>query len=150
MPGMGRAGVDLEAEILVVGGGMVGLSAAAALAGAGLEVAVVDARAPAHVLDAAFDGRASAIAQGSKRVLEGIGLWQYIEPKAQPILEIRVSDGASRLFLHYDHQDLGDGPLGYMVENRHTLQGLHALIESLPSARLVAVRLGYHNNKTNS
>ncbi len=130
--------MDLEAEILVVGGGMVGLSAAAALAGAGLEVAVVDAGAPAQVLDAAFDGRASAIAQGSKRVLEGIGLWPHIEPKAQPILEIRVSDGDSPLFLHYDHQALEDGPLGYMVENRHTFEGLHALIESLPSARLVA------------
>lgn len=132
------AGVDQESEVLVVGGGMVGLCAAAALAGAGLEVAIVDTRAPSHVLDAAFDGRASAIAQGSKRVLEGIGLWHYLEPSAQPILEIRVSDGGSPLFLHYDHREAGDGPLGYMVENRHILQGLHALIAVLPGARLIA------------
>ncbi len=133
--GMGQ---EIQAQILVVGGGMVGLSAAAALAGAGLEVAVVDARPPGHALASGTDGRASAIALGAMRVLEGIGLWRYLEPAAQPIQEIRVSDRDSPLFLHYDHQEAGDGPLGTMVENRHILAGLHELIGRLPSARLVA------------
>src|SRR5690606_14848903 len=60
-------------DVLIGGAGMVGLSLAAALGGAGLEVALVDRADPAHHLDAAFDGRTSAIAYGSQQGLAGIG-----------------------------------------------------------------------------
>ena len=52
----------------------------------------------------AFDGRTSAIAFGSQRVLAGIGLWHGVAAEAEPIREIRVADGDSPLFLHYDHR----------------------------------------------
>ncbi len=110
--------VGSEVEILVVGGGMVGATLACALGGAGVAVAVVDPQ-PAQVQTAAaFDGRASAIATGSKQVLAAVGVWPEIAGDAEPIIDIRVSDGSSPLFLHYDNADLGAGPLGYIVENR--------------------------------
>ena len=114
---------DLKADVLIVGGGLVGLTLAHALAGAGLSCLVVDREDPATAQDAAFDGRASAIAAGTKQMLEALGLWAAMSPGAAPILDIRVSDArigepASPLFLHYDHRDLGDDPLGYIVENR--------------------------------
>ncbi len=129
---------EIEAEVLIVGGGMVGLTLGCALAGAGMEVAVIDRADPAAQVDAGFDGRASAIAHGSKLALDGIGLWQGMAPDADPIREIRVSDGDSPLFLHYDHRDLGDDPLGYMVENRHTRQALFAAAASLENLQLIA------------
>lgn len=112
-------GDDLRADVCIVGGGMVGATLAAALGGAGVRVALVDRADPADMVAAAFDGRSSAIAHGSKTALDGIGLWSGIAPEAEPILDIRVSDGPSRLFLHYDHTMLDEAdPFGFIVENR--------------------------------
>jgi 2-octaprenyl-6-methoxyphenol hydroxylase len=120
----------LDTEVLIVGGGLVGLSLAVALADAGIEVLVVDREDPAAQLDQGFDGRSAAIARGSRQALDGIGLWHHLEDHAEPILDIRVSDGrvgaaASRLFLHYDHRDVDEGPLGFIVENRMIRRALH-------------------------
>jgi 2-octaprenyl-6-methoxyphenol hydroxylase len=130
-------------ELLVAGGGLNGLLLGLACAGAGLEVAVVDRQDPAAMLSQEFDGRASAIAYGSRLVLDGIGVWPDIATEAEPILEIRVADDGSPLFLHYDHRDLGDDPpmpLGYIVENRSLRGALMLRARALPSLRLIAPR----------
>ena len=113
-------------DVAIVGGGLVGLSLAIALSGAGLLVAVIDREPPVDTAADAFDGRSSAIAWGSQRVLAGIGIWDGLASHAAPILDIRVSDGDSRLFLHYDHRDVADHALGFIVENRFTRRVLHA------------------------
>jgi 2-octaprenyl-6-methoxyphenol hydroxylase len=109
---------DIRADVLIVGGGLVGGTLACALGDAGMIVAVVDAADPTAVLKAGFDGRASAIALSSRRLLEGVGLWDGMKNDAAPMLDIRVSEGRSNLFLHYDHHDIGEEPFGHMVENR--------------------------------
>ena len=124
------SGVEHEADVLIIGGGLVGLSLAAALGGAGLAVAVVDREDPAGTLDAGFDGRVSAIAHASWRMLQAAGIARHL-PAAEPILDIRVSDGASLLFLHFDHRDLGPEPFGHMVENRHARVALRARLAEL-------------------
>ncbi|MDH3473333.1 MAG: UbiH/UbiF/VisC/COQ6 family ubiquinone biosynthesis hydroxylase [Rhodospirillales bacterium] len=133
----------LETEVLIAGGGMVGLSLGLTLAGAGVEVVVVDREDPATVQAAAFDGRSSAIARGSRQALAGAGLWDAMAPAAQPILDIRVSDGrigrrTAPFFLHYDHREADGGPLGYIVENRAIRKALHGVLASRPSLRLIA------------
>ncbi len=110
---------DSTADILIVGGGLVGAVAARALSNSGLSVIVVDGQDPSLATAVAFDGRASAVAAASKRLLTAIGIWPYLENDVSPILDIRVADGASPMFLHYDHEDVGVGPLGYLAENRH-------------------------------
>ena len=132
----------IEAEILIVGGGMIGLSLAVALGGAGLRVVVVDREDPSRHVDDAFDGRSSAIAWGSRQALAGIGLWPLLEAEAQPILDIRVSDGhvgrrPSGLFLHYDHHEVGR-PFGHIVENRVIRRALLALVGRLPEVTHLA------------
>ncbi len=122
---------------------MVGLTAACALAGAGFEVVVVDALVPETTLAPAYDGRASAIALGSARVFKGIGLWAALAHAAEPILHIRVADGhpfrgVSPLFLHYDHQDVGDEPFGYIIENRETRRALAVRAAALPRLTIIA------------
>jgi 2-octaprenyl-6-methoxyphenol hydroxylase len=130
-PARVRRGALPDAEVLIVGGGLVGLSLAVALADAGIDVLVVDRADPQAQLDQGFDGRAAAVARGSQRALAGIGLWDDLADVAEPILDIRVSDGrvgaaASRLFLHYDHRDVDEGPLGFIIENRLIRRALHA------------------------
>jgi len=92
--------VSDDVELLIAGGGLTGLSLGVACAGVGLAVAVVDRQDPAALLADDFDGRSSAIGYGSHRVLDAIGLWPQIASDAEPILEIRVADGDSPLFLH--------------------------------------------------
>jgi 2-octaprenyl-6-methoxyphenol hydroxylase len=72
-------------------------------------------------------------------VLEAVGLWPQIAPDAEPILEIRVADGDSALFLHYDHRELGTGvPLGYIVENRILRRALIDRVRSIPNVLFLA------------
>src|SRR5579863_8103432 len=134
-------------ELLVAGGGLNGMLLAIACAGAGLAVAVVDRQDPATMLDDRFDGRTTAIAYGSKLVLDGVGLWEMVQDEAEPIREIRVADDDSPLFLHYDHRELGSAdtdagapPLGYIVENRVLRRALFERAQSLPRLALIAPR----------
>lgn len=117
---------------------MAGLTAACGLAQHGLRVSVIDRTDPAAQTDAGFDGRCSAIAAASGRLLDGLGLWDALAPQAQSIDEIRVSDGPSRLFLHFDSDAVGGAPLGHMVENRHLRQALFARAARLETLELVA------------
>lgn len=135
---MAQSGTDISADVAILGGGMVGMTAACGLAMHGLEVAVVDAAEPRSQLDAGFDGRCSAIALASVRLLEAIGIWPMLASDAQPILEIRVSDGDSRLFLHFDHEAVGEDPLGQMVENRHLRQALFKRAQALGGLHHIA------------
>ena len=115
----------LAVEAVIAGGGLVGATLAIALGQAGLTVAVVDTQDPLAGLDAAFDGRASAIALGTQRLLDRLGIWALLADDAAPIMDIRVSEGTSPLFLHYDHREAGDQPFGFMVENRNLRRALH-------------------------
>src|SRR5258708_33083382 len=74
-----------NSELVIVGGGLVGLTLAIACAGAGLEVTVIDREDPARMLGEKFDGRTSAIAFGSQRILAGIGLWDKLAAEAEAV-----------------------------------------------------------------
>ncbi len=144
----------LDAEVAIVGGGLIGLSLAAALGSVGLDTLLLDAREVEEGLLPTFDGRASAIARGSSRILETLGVWDLCRPGAAPILDIRVSDGrpgeaASPFFLHYALEDLdeegaapGEGqPMGHIVENRFLRHALLQRVAALPSVRILAPAL---------
>lgn len=136
-----ESGVDTD--VVFAGGGMVGLTLAIALARSGLRVAVIDQETPEAVLGLGYDGRASAIALGSKRVMAAAGVWEHLEDEASPILDIRVADGhplrgVSPLFLHYDHQDVGNEPFGWIIENRLIRQALHKVAKTQQGLTLIA------------
>ena len=132
MTGAAPASLRDTHELVVVGGGLVGLSLGIATAQAGLDTLVVDREDPTVTRDAGFDGRASAIAFGSRQILAGLGLWPKLATDAAPILEIRVADNNAPLFLHYDHREVGDHPLGWIVENTQLRRALLAQVAELP------------------
>jgi 2-octaprenyl-6-methoxyphenol hydroxylase len=133
-----ETGMRIETDILIVGGGLVGLTLGRALALKGIRSVAVDREPAESQTDAAYDGRGSAIALGSKQLLDRIGLWDRIVPEAGPILDIRVSDGDSRLFLHYDHREVGDQPMGWIVENTVTRRALFDGLAEVPGLTLLA------------
>lgn len=134
--------MEPDADILIVGGGLNGPALALALAQGGLRVTVIDARpAPARA-EAGFDGRAYALAIASKRLLTGIGVWQRMAGKAQPMLKIVASDGrpgqgASPFFLSFDHAEIEEGPVGFMAEDRHLYAAFLAAMADQPGLTLI-------------
>jgi 2-octaprenyl-6-methoxyphenol hydroxylase len=130
-------------DVLIAGGGLVGLPLALALARGGLAVAVADAAPPAQVLEPRFDGRVSALAYASVRMLAALGVWQHLQPHAQPIREILVTDGAigrapSPFSLHFDAQEVGADALGHIAENRHIRLALYEAVGAAPNLDLIA------------
>jgi len=146
-------GMKFDADILIVGGGLNGPCLALACAQAGLSSLVLDALPKADRAGDDFDGRAYALALASVRMLEALGLWGGLSANAQPILEIKASDGragegAAPFFLHFDSAELEEGPMGQMLEDRYLRQTLLAAIEAEPlithraGARVVAQDTG--------
>lgn len=132
-----------DSDILIVGGGLAGLPLALACAQGGLSVTVVDVLDPATATDAKFDGRVSAIAFASCRMFDRLGVTKHLQGQMQPINDIMVSDGrvregASPFFLHFDHKEIGDEPLGHLIENRHTRIALQKAVADEPRIRLIA------------
>ena len=132
-----------HADVVISGGGMVGLPLALALAQAGLKTVVADTALPARVLDPRFDGRVSALAYASVRMLTALGVWEGLRPNAQPIHEILVTDGAagrpaSPFSLHFDAEEIGTEALGHIAENRHIRAALYEVVARTANLELVA------------
>jgi 2-octaprenyl-6-methoxyphenol hydroxylase len=124
-------------DVIIVGAGMVGMSMAISLARSGLNIAIVEKYNIDTHFEEKFDGRVSAIALGSKHILDNIGVWQFISWHAEPIWDIRVTDGATPFFLHYDHNEVGSEPFGYIVENRYIRHALHQVVASHKNIELI-------------
>lgn len=127
----------IKSDIIITGGGMVGMSMAIAAARLGRTVTVLERTAMPAQLDPGFDGRVSALALGSVHMLSAIGAWEGMRAQAEPILDIRVSDGDTPFFVHYDHRDIGDEPFGYIVENRYIRHALHEAAAKLPTLSII-------------
>jgi len=117
-----------RADVIIFGGGLVGLALAAALDSSGLSAIVVDPADPAPRAQASFDGRTSAVSSSSMRMLETIGVASHLGEPGCPIWRISVADGLKPGALHFDPDD-GE-PLGFMHENRHLRAALQARAEA--------------------
>ncbi|MBY0582771.1 MAG: UbiH/UbiF/VisC/COQ6 family ubiquinone biosynthesis hydroxylase [Sphingomonas sp.] len=106
-----------HADVIILGGGLVGATLALALDAHGLTTIVIDPADPAVVLAAGFDGRASAVASASHRMLDAIGVGADLAGKGCAIGSIRVSDGLDPGALDFAPAE-SDGALGVMYENR--------------------------------
>jgi 2-octaprenyl-6-methoxyphenol hydroxylase len=104
-------------DVIILGGGLVGLSLAIALGRHGVICAVIDPADPVATTAAGFDGRVSAIASASWKMFDAIGVAPHLEGKTCPIDRIWVSEGLSGGALDFA-PDPDNGALGYMVENR--------------------------------
>ena len=127
-----------EFDVLIVGGGLVGASLAAALAPLPLKVAVVEAVPFGSRGQPSFDDRATALSEGSRRVFQSMGVWSGMAAEASPIRRIHVSDkgrlGATRLTA----EEAGVDALGYVTPNRLIGKALVEFIADKDNIRLLA------------
>ncbi len=129
----------MKQDIIIVGGGLNGPALAVALAKSGFGVTVVDPRPPLARGQRGFDGRAYSLAIASRRLLGAIGVWEGLD--TQPILKIKASDGragqgAAPFFLTFDHAEIEEGPMGFMVEDRFLYTALHDAMEAAGVTRV--------------
>ena len=118
-----------RADVIILGGGLVGLALAAALDSGGLSAIIVDPADPDERLDTAFDGRTSAVSSSSMRMLEATGVADHFPAPGCPIRQIQVADGLESGGLAFE-PEAGDDPLGHMHENRHLRATLRARAEA--------------------
>ena len=119
-----------RSDVIILGGGLIGLALAAALDSSGLECVVVDPVDPDSWRDARFDGRTSAVSSSSRRMLDTIGVGDHFPEPGCPIRTIRVADGLKPGGLAFEPPAGDDEPLGWMHENRHLRQALRARAEA--------------------
>ncbi|QBL94628.1 2-octaprenyl-6-methoxyphenol hydroxylase [Komagataeibacter saccharivorans] len=132
----------IAADVCIVGAGPVGVTLACRLAQGGMRVAIIDRAELPPMEHPAFDGRAYAIAAGSRRLLEQAGVWARLPMDSCDIREIRVTDGRpgqppSRLFLEFGRED-ADQPFGAMIEARALRVALNATLYATPGIQVFA------------
>jgi 2-octaprenyl-6-methoxyphenol hydroxylase len=130
-------------DVIIAGAGMAGASFALAAAQGGLKVVLVDPQPFELQLAPTFDGRSTAIAFSTFRMLDALGVGAALRPHACRMDRILVTDGrrpgaaarpAASAFLRFDADEIGDRnggePLGYMVENRRIRMALAEAISA--------------------
>ena len=135
--------MEHDSDIVIVGGGLNGPALALALAQSGHSVKVVDSLSDTVRKNAAFDGRAYALALSSVRLLRAVGIWDRVADHSQPMLDIKVSDGRagegpSPFFMHFDHAEIEEGPMGYMLEDRYLRRAFLDAMADMP--RITQIR----------
>jgi 2-octaprenyl-6-methoxyphenol hydroxylase len=119
-------------DIAIVGGGMVGLSLAAALRGLALDVVVIEPVPADGDEQPSFDERTTALSNGSRRILEGIGVWPALAADATPIRHIHVSDRGHFAMARLSAEEQGVPALGHTVTNRVLGRALAAACRDVP------------------
>ena len=138
-----------RADVIIFGGGLVGLALASALDSSGISTILVDPADPEERKSAEFDGRTSAVSSSSMRMLETVGVTAYLPEPGCPIFKIQVADGLRPGGLAFEPED--DEPLGVMHENRHLRAALLARAEAGKNSWLLwkssakSVERGPHN-----
>jgi 2-octaprenyl-6-methoxyphenol hydroxylase len=130
----------MDTDVIILGGGLVGATLGIALAAHGLASVVVDPADPTVTLAPGFDGRASAVASASGRMLAAIGVADRLAGQGCAIRQIRVSDGLEPGALDFV-PDLDDGALGVMYENKALRR---ALFDAASAAPLLDLRMKTH------
>jgi len=123
-------------DIAIVGGGMVGASLAVALAPLGVEVVLVEAIPHDSASQPSFDERTTALSNGSRRILDALGVWRDVEAASTPIRKIHVSDQGRFGFARIDAAEQGLPAMGYVLPNRVLGAALWARLAATPNVRV--------------
>ncbi|MGH8294587.1 MAG: 2-octaprenyl-6-methoxyphenyl hydroxylase [Steroidobacteraceae bacterium] len=107
-----------EVDVAIIGGGLVGASLALGLAGTGVRVLLVESVAPDSAAQPSFDERTTALGNASRRIFQGLGIWEELSCEAAAIRAIHVSDAGRFGFARLKAEDHGIDAFGYVIPNR--------------------------------
>ena len=124
-------------DCIVLGGGLIGLTAALALSKLDLNIAIVERNPLEKLRKSSGDQRTSAISASGKVMLDTLGVWDLLKSNAEPILDIRVSEKNTKGFVHYSHVDADNEPMGYIIENEIIKKTLINSNKASPNVSLI-------------
>ncbi|MEE4378419.1 MAG: 2-octaprenyl-6-methoxyphenyl hydroxylase [Candidatus Competibacteraceae bacterium] len=124
-------------DLLIIGGGLVGASLACALADQALRIGLVEAMPFTTTSEPGYDERSIALAYGTRRIFDGLGLWPAIAPLATPIKKVHVSERGGPGFARLNCRDEGVEALGYVVEARALGAALASRLAELNNVELL-------------
>lgn len=136
----------MQADLIIVGAGMVGSTLALALEGSGLDILVLDA-SPLEAADfdpqGGFEPRVSALSAASQRIFERLGAWPGMSARrVSPYTDMHVWDGSGTGQIHFSAETVHAEVLGHIVENRVVQDALLETMQRRGGQRLLgAARL---------
>ena len=123
---------DAPCDVIIIGGGLSGLTLTCLLAANGIRTKTIDIQNPSTALDDAFDGRTTAISFGSQKVLKAAGLWDKADKHACPIETIQIMDSSRKeSLLDFNVNEVEGTAFGWIFENRILRQAMYERIEEL-------------------
>ncbi|HQR23692.1 MAG TPA: FAD-dependent monooxygenase, partial [Steroidobacteraceae bacterium] len=134
----GATSDSFDYDLAIAGGGLVGASLALALAPLGLRTVVVEAVAPGVGGHPSYDERTTALANGTVRAFQGLGVWRQMEREATPIRRIHVSEQGRFGIARIDAAEQGLESLGYVLPNRVMGAALWAGLEAVRGVEVIA------------
>ncbi len=111
-------GSPREFDVAVIGGGLVGASLALGLSGTGVRVLLIESVAPDSTAQPSFDERTTALGNASRRIFQGLGIWDRLAPEAAEIRVIHISDAGRFGFARLTAREQGIDAFGYVIPNR--------------------------------
>ncbi|WP_460273112.1 FAD-dependent monooxygenase [Celeribacter sp. ULVN23_4] len=146
-----------KSDLIIVGGGLNGPALALASANAGLTVTLIDSLPKDMRTSDTFDGRGYALSLGSYKLMKAIGIWDTVSGHAQPILDVKVTDGKpgegpAPFMLEFRDGEIDESPMGYMVEDRYLRKAFLDALDAQPKitqieGQVVAQSVDLHGAK---
>lgn len=128
---------QLDYDLLIIGGGLVGASLACALEGLKLRIGLVEAAPLTVSAHPGYDDRTLALAQGTRRIFQTLNLWDMLASTVTPIQRIHISERGGPAFAHLDSREEGVEALGYVAEARQVGAALLAKLPKLHGVELL-------------
>ncbi len=128
----------MKKDIIIIGGGPAGLSFARSLKNSGLDILIIE-KQPEKILAApAYDGREIALTHLSKEIMQQLGAWDRIPTEhLAHIREAKVMDGNSPYSLHFNHEEVNEETLGYLVSNHAIRTALYEEVKQCDNVTLL-------------
>ncbi|MFQ5581305.1 MAG: UbiH/UbiF/VisC/COQ6 family ubiquinone biosynthesis hydroxylase [Mariprofundaceae bacterium] len=128
---------DTQTDVLIIGGGMVGLALACALKGSALHVTVIERAESEPFYSLGRDCRVSAIVAGNVEILSGLGVWQHLEAEAGPMRAMRIWDAQHAGSIRFEAEEIGLDALGHLVENSQLQSAQLEVLHDAENVRLL-------------
>lgn len=130
---------ELQADIVIVGGGMVGATLACALGDSALKVILLEAGSGQYALPAqGYELRVSAITRASQRIFETLGVWPgIVARRISPYRDMHVWDATGNGVIHFDSAEIGESTLGHIIENNVITAALYERLSAFENVEVI-------------
>ena len=130
--------IDIQVDVAIIGGGVAGLTLAALLGGAGINVAVVDPHKPAALKKTTAGGRTVALMESSLNILKATGIWDVLAPFSNPLQMMRIIDDSDAvrepIEIEFPASDIGLEQYGYNIPNAPLRAALFDRVQGIKNA----------------